>query len=69
MSIEDGKQSKTELRDFDRSLKELQPDIYRTVITNGIKERKETAMAIGILRCLGLRCYGLLHRLICVNGT
>lgn len=67
MSIEDGAQSREELRDFDLELRTEYPDLYHNAIMNGIRERKETAMAVFALRRLGFHGYGLLHQVFRVK--
>lgn len=68
LHIEAVKQSKTELQEFDRYLKASYPEIYRTAIAYGIRERRGTAIMVWTLRCLGFHFYGLLHRFIRLVG-
>lgn len=68
LHIEEVKQSKMELQEFDRYLKANYPEIYRTAIAYGIRECRGTAITIWTLRCLGFHFYGLLHRFIRLIG-
>lgn len=68
MSIEDEAASRAELYEFDNELKTLHPNIYHNVIANGIREHKETAMLVLVLRQLGFHGYGLLHRVLHTKG-
>lgn len=68
MHIEEGKQSKTELQEFDKYLKASYPEIYRTAITYGIGKCQKTTVIVWALRNLGFHFYGLLHRLIRLVG-
>lgn len=68
LHIEERKQSKMELQEFDRYLKANYPEIYRTAIAYGIRECRGTAIMVGTLRCFGFHFYGLLHRFIRLVG-
>ena len=67
MSIEDERQSLVELLAFDNDLKVWQPYIYKSAISHGIIEKKETAMVVFILRKIRFHGYSLLHYFLCLK--
>ena len=64
LTIPDRKQSRNELNEFEKILKAEKNDIYSETILNGVKEKKETAIAIFLLRKVRFHGYALIHFLI-----
>lgn len=65
MMIPELRQSRKELEEFEKILKEEKNDVYSEAILNGVKEKKETAMAVFLLRKVRFHGYALVHFLIC----
>lgn len=63
-SIPDCMSSKTELIEFENILKNMSKDIYGSVISNGIRQKKETAVIILVLRILHFRGYQWFHHVL-----
>lgn len=62
--ITDYKESKKEIIEFENILKEIGSDIYDLIIVNGLKEKKETAMIVWILRKLHFQGYYIFFYLL-----
>ena len=65
--IKDSIQSKKEMLQFDTTLKEASVNLYKHTVSNGVKEKKQTAMLVFLMRLIhfyGYKCFhGLIHLL------
>ena len=65
--IKDSIQSKKEMLQFDTTLKEASVTLYKHTVSNGVKEKKQTAMLVFLMRLIhfyGYKCFhGLIHLL------
>lgn len=60
--IPDREQSLREVRDWEAELKSRFPKLYREAICFGIKTRKETAMAVEIMRLTRFHGFKIIHK-------
>lgn len=63
LAINDPLRSKYEMMEFENTLKKTCNELYKHSITTGLKEKKETAMAISLLRLLCFHGYKIIHKL------
>ena len=68
LEIDDSIQSKNELLQFETELKESDKKLYEFTVSNGIKDMKQTAMAIWLMRLLHFCGYRGVHKLIHIRG-
>lgn len=68
LEIDDPVQSKNELLQFETELKESDKKLYEFTISNGIKEMKQTAVVIWLMRLLHFCGYRGVHKLIHFRG-
>ncbi len=68
LEIADPIRSKNELLQFETVLKESDEKLYNHTVSNGIKDKKQTAMVIWLIRLLHFCGYKGVHRLIHLRG-
>ena len=68
LEINEHEQSKKELFQFETLLKELNEILYKQTISNGLKNMKQTAMVIYIMRSLHFKGYKVIHKMIYLRG-
>ncbi len=68
IAIADPIQSKNELLQFEATLKEYDERLYKRTVLNGLKNKKQTAMVIWLMRSLHFFGYKGVHRLIQLKG-
>ena len=64
LEVEDPIQSKNELLQFETELKEADEKLYKCTVSNGIKEMKQTAIVIWLMRLLQFCGYKAVHKMI-----
>ena len=64
LEIVDPIQSKNELLQFETELKESDKKLYKRIVLNGLKDMKQTAMVIWLMRLLHFGGYKGVHKLI-----